>query len=131
MNFGFTGVGGITITGISGILLQTAEQTKAADCEVGRNGVGDEVAHGWYNPHDEGSLEWIVSGTGLADAITNTTIVKTPGTIIVITACANMPDLVATNWEVQSGAKTSGSNTSFKRITLPVKKFPGITAVAT
>lgn len=129
VNFGFTGTGGIAITGLSGILLQSAEHSKRADCEEVRNGVGDVVVHGWYNIHDEAQLEWVVTGAGLADAITNTAL-QTPGTILVITACASMPSLIATTWEVQDGAKISGGNTNAKRITLPLKKYAGITAVA-
>lgn len=130
VNFGFTGTNGITISGLSGVLLQSVERSKQADCEVVRNAVGDEVMHGWYNVHDEATLEWIVTGTSLAAAVTNTTL-QTPGTIVSITACASDPDLVATSWEVQSGVKVSGSNTNAKRISLPIKKFTNITAQAT
>jgi hypothetical protein len=130
VNFGFTGTNGIAITGLSGTMLQTAEHTKQADLEVARNGVGDEVTHGWYNIHDEATLEWIVTDTtNIAGAITNTAL-QTPGTILVITACASMPSLVATTWEVQSGCKISGSNVTAKRISLPLKKYAGITGAA-
>jgi hypothetical protein len=135
VNFGFTGgaggVGGITVTGLTGILLQNAEQSKAADVEVVRDGAGNEVSHAWYNAHDEATLEWVVSdATNIAGAITSTTISKIPGSIIVVTACASMPDLVQTNWEVQSPVKASGSNTTAKRISMPLKRFSAITAPA-
>lgn len=138
VNFGFTGTQdtdggqGITITGLVGTLLQSAEHTKVGECEKVRDGNGNDVVHAWSNIHDEASLEYIVAGSGLAAAITNTTAaLKTPGTIIVITVCASMPSLVATTWEVQSGAKVSGSNTGAKKVTLPIHKMPGITAAAT
>lgn len=129
VNFGFTGAGGVAVTGLSGLLLQSAEHSKIADREEVRNGIGDPVMHGWHGQREVASLEWIVTGSGLADAITNTTI-QTPGTILVITACASMPSLIATTWEVQSGAKVSGANVNAKRITLPLEKNAGITAVA-
>jgi hypothetical protein len=131
VNFGFTGTNGITISGISGTLLQSADVSAEADKEEVRNGVGDIVSRGWFDQHYKAALEWVISGTGLANAITNTTLVGlTPGTIINITACASMPDLIASSWEVMSGAKTSGSNTVAKKFSVPLEKRAGITAVA-
>lgn len=131
VNFGFQGTNGITITGLSGTLLQSAKQRKKADSEVTRDGLGEEVAHAWYNIHDEAELEFVVTGTGLAVAITNTAaMLKTPGTIITITACTSMPDLITSVWEVQDGAEVSGSNTTSKRATIPLKRFTNITAAA-
>jgi hypothetical protein len=130
INFGFTGAGGITCASLPGILLQSIEHSKEADCEVVRSGVGDEVAHGWHNQHDQAQLEYIVTdATNIANAITNTAL-QTPGTIINISACASVPSLVGSTWEVQSGTKISGSNVNAKRITVPLKKFAGITAAA-
>ncbi len=131
VNFGFTGTNGIAITGISGTLLQSAEHSKMADKEETRSGIGDIITRGWHDQHDAATLEWVITGTGLADAITNTSLTGlVPGTIIVITACASMPSLVATTWEVQSGAKIVGSNVNSKRISVPIEKRAGITAVA-
>jgi len=131
VNFGFTGSNGIAITGISGTLLQSAEQSKAADVESARNGAGDIVTRGHYDVHDEAQLEWVITGTGLANAITNTSLSSlAPGTIIVISACASMPDLVATSWEVQSGVKIVGGNTNFKKLSVTIHKRSGITAAA-
>lgn len=130
INFGFTGSNGIAITGLSGTLLQSLDHSKGADVESVRNGLGDIVSRGWYDLHDEATIEWVITGTGLANAITNTTLSSlTPGAFIVVTACASDPDVVAT-WEVQSGAKITGSNTNAKRISVPVHKRAGVTAVA-
>ena len=129
VNFGFQGTNGITITGVNGWLMQSAEHTKAADLEVVRDGLGEEITHGWYNIHDEATLEVVITGTGLGNSLTNTAL-KSPGTILVITACTSVPELVATNWEVQAGCKVSGSNTSAKRLSCPIKKFTNITAAA-
>jgi hypothetical protein len=131
VNFGFaTQTGGITVTGFTGYL-QTADQSAVADCDVTRDGLGAEVTHGWYNDHEEANLEWVLYSTGIAAARTATTLASLrPGTFFVISACASMPDLVATTWELQSGPKISGSNTTAKKITFPIKKFAGITAAA-
>jgi hypothetical protein len=131
VNFGFTGTGGIAITGLSGILLQSAEDSMEADKEDVRSAAGDIVNRNWYDQHAKSQLEWVVTGTGLANAITNTTLAGlVPGTIVVISACASMPDLVGTTWEVMSGAREHGSNTTSKRITVPLEKRAGITAAA-
>lgn len=138
VNFGFQGgVGaegsqGLAITGVSGILLQSAEQTKVAECEKVKDGNGNDVVHAWFNFHDEVSLEWIVSADTLAHAITFTSgALKNAGSIIVITGCTSMPSLVGTCWEVQSGVKVQGSNTTSKKVTFPIHLYPGITQAAT
>lgn len=129
VNFGFTGTNGITITGISGTLLQNVDYSAEADKEEVRDGGGNIVSRNWYDPHLKCSLEWIISGTGIANAIANTTTTPiAPGTIIVITACASLPDLVGTNWEVMSGVAIKGGNTNSKRCTVPVERRAGITA---
>ena len=135
VNFGFQGTidsdhgQGITITGVAGTLLQTAEQTKVGECEKVRDGNGNDVLHAWSNIHDEASLEYIVAGSNLAASLTNS-VLQAPGAILVITACTSVPTLVGTTWEVQSGCKISGSNTTAKKVTLPIHKLPNITAVA-
>jgi hypothetical protein len=137
VNFGFLGVKdangnqGITITGVTGVLLQSAEHSKVAECEKARDGNGNQVVHAWSDIHDESSLEWIVSGASLAAATTNTTgSLKDPGSFISITGCTSMPSLVNTTWEVQSGVKVSKSNTGFARVTFPIQLLPGITGAA-
>jgi hypothetical protein len=128
--FGYTGTNGIAITGINGTLLQSTDQSAEADHEDVRNAVGDIVSRAWYDQNRKATLEWVITGTGLANAITNNTLTGlTPGTIIVISACASNPDLVATNWEVMS-SKNPGSNTSSHRMTVQLEKRAGITAVA-
>jgi hypothetical protein len=132
VNFAYTGTNGITITGISGTLLQSAEYSVEAEKEDVRSAAGDIVNRNWYDHHSKCNIEWVVSGTGLANAVTNSTLAAlTPGVILVITACASDPDVVGTNWEVQSGASLKGSNTSSKRISVPVERRSGITGAAT
>ena len=131
VNFGFQGTNGITISGISGTLLQNSDISAMADCEVTRDGQGAEVVHGWHNFHNEGTLEWVVTSGTLSVAITNCALsALVPGAFLTISACTSCPDFVAT-WEVQSGAKHTKSNTTSSKISVPIKKFGGITAIAT
>ena len=131
VNFGFTGTNGIVITGLSGTMLQSADYSAEADKDEVRSGVGDIVSREWYDQHIKATLEWVITGTGLANALVNTAIAGIlPGTIIVITTCASMPDLVATNWEVMSGGSIKGTNTNAKRMSVPLEKRAGITAAA-
>lgn len=132
INFSFLGPNGITITGLSGqIELQSADVSAEAENEVVRLANGDKMARGWYDRHQKGSIEAIVTGSGMAAAIANTTVNNyLPGSFCVVTRCDSMPDLVGKSWEVQSGARMAGSNTSAKRLTLPVEYNPNITATA-
>lgn len=136
VNFGLhTNAGGITITSptdLSGkLLLQSADYSKAAENERVRDEVGNVVASAWYDPHSRGTLEWIPKGSTLADAITNTTIEAfIPGAFVSITACAALPGLVGTTWEIVGEPKISATNTSAKRVTVSLEKRAGITAVA-
>ena len=128
--FGYTGTNGITITGVDGTLLQSTDHSAEADHEDIRDAIGNIVSRSWYDQHRKATLEWIVTGTGLADAITHNTLTPIlPGMIIVITVCASDPDLVATSWEVMS-SKSSHSNTSSAKISVQLEKRAGITAVA-
>jgi hypothetical protein len=132
VNFGFTGTNGITITGLSGTLLQSADLSTEADVEEVRAGQGDKVSRNWYDQHLKATLEWVITGTGIANAIVNTAIAGVaPGTLIVISACLSVPDLVGTNWEVMSGASIKGGNTNNKRVSVSLEKRAGITAAQT
>ena len=133
VNFGFVSTSsdyGITQTTLTGWLLQNADYETGADKEEVRAPQGDQVSHNWYDLHTKGSLRLVIaSATGRATARTSTTLAAfTPGTIISITACASHPDLVATNWECQAGAKIVGDITKSAEITIPLEKRAGITA---
>lgn len=136
-NFGLhTTTGGITITSpvdLSGkLILQSAEYSKGATNERTMDEVGNVVISAWMDPHSKATLEWIPIGTSLAAAITNTTIEAfIPGAFVTITACASMPGLVGTTWEIVGEPKISGTNTSQKRVTVTLEKRAGITAIAT
>lgn len=131
VNFGFTGTNGIVITEIAGTLLQSADNSNMAEKEEARDGIGNIVTRGWYDPHQASTLEWVVTdATNKAGAITNTAIASiVPGSFINITTCASMPELVA-KWEVQSGVKVSGSNTTSKKMSITIEKRAGITGAA-
>lgn len=130
VNFGFTGSNGIAITGVNGTLFQNLDYSGEADKDEVRSNLGDIVNRNWYDQRLKATLEWVITGTGLANAITNTAVAALlPGTILAITACASAPDLVATTWEVQR-VSIKGSNTNAKRVTLELEKRAGITAVS-
>ena len=130
INFSFTSTAlGITITGITGWLLQSASHKKNADVYEVRGVDGDIVQRTFHNFNDEATLEAIItSAVDQATAITNTTAALiTPGTIMVISACASFPSLVATTWQVESGIEVSGSIQDAKKVVCAIKKHAGIT----
>lgn len=139
VNFAFTqsagGTQGIVITGLSGYILQNAEYSAEADKEEARSIGGDVISRNWYDQHRKGTLEFVISGAtnSIAAALANTTLNSlTPGSIISITECQSMPELVTLNngkWEVQAGASIKGSNTNNKRLSIPVETRPGIQAL--
>lgn len=132
LNFAFLGSNGITISNLSGQMeLQSAEVTAVAENDVVRNAAGDKMTRAWYDRHQQASLESVIIGAGLAAAIANSTVNNyLPGSFVLITQCDSMPDLVGKAWEVQSGGKISGSNTSAKKLTLPLEYNPNITGTA-
>jgi hypothetical protein len=134
VNFGFKSTSsdyGITDSGtvLKGFLLQNTDYETGADVESVRVLQGDIVSRNWYDLHKKCSLVFVIAGTGIAASITSTSISPfTPGTIISITACASHPELVATTWEMQSGAKITGDTTKSAMLTIPMEIRPGITA---
>lgn len=131
VNFGFTGTDGIAESNLTGKMqLQSADYESTADEEQIRDADGDLVNRTFYNLGFKATLEYIPSGADIATAVTNTALIAV-GTVINITACASLPALVASSWVVVPGGKITGSNTSAKRITLPLEKHAGITAAAT
>lgn len=132
VNFAFASATGITITGLSGILLQNAEHGTESELASVRDGDGTTVTDVFYDTRQTAQLVWTISGTGIANAKTNSSLSSlAPGTILVISACAARPDLVQTNWVVtEAGPKLSGGNTDAAQITVPLRRRAGITAVA-
>ena len=129
VNFSFQSAAGITITGIAGILLQSASYKKNSNRTLVKAGEGDRVSSIHNDRFLSATLKWKVSGTSLALALANC-VHPTPGAFFVITACVTMPELVgAGNWEVISG-EVSGSNEDVKEISLEIENATGIQAIA-
>lgn len=129
VNFTFQSVTGITITEISGVLLQSASYKKPAKRSLVMDGNGARTTSAWSDPIKTSTLKWKVSGTGLANAVTNTTL-QSPGNFITITACPSLPELVSANkWEV-IGGEVSGTNEDVKEIALEIEQAPNITGPA-
>jgi len=128
--FGFpTTANGITITGLAGVLLESANVSRGSDIEVVRDAVGEEVTNTFYNQTDTATLETRVIGSTKADAITKN-VKQNAGAILAITACAGNTELVGTNWQVVSCNQIQ-VNTSSAKISFSLKKCALITAVAT
>ena len=131
VNFGFTGTDGIAESTIltGKIILQSADIELASDEEQVRDAAGVLASRAFYNPSSKATLEYIPTGASISASLTNTTL-PAIGSILSITACANIPSLVKTNWVVVPGGKISGSNTSAKKITINLEAHAGITAAA-
>jgi hypothetical protein len=133
VNFAFDTISGITsTTGISlagKMLLQSADVSKVSKNEEVFSGTGELASESYWDQRLRANLEYIPTGSSLADAVTNTTI-PAPGTIVNITACASLPLLVAI-WHVKGEPKISKSNTGAAKVTLPLEYSASITVAAT
>lgn len=131
VSFAFSGTDGIAeATYLTGkIILQSADHENASDKEEIRNAAGNVVTESFYNPSDKANLEYIPTATTLAGVTANVSLPSVPS-ILNITACADMPTLIKSNWVYKGGGKISGSNTGAKKITLPLEALSNITAVA-
>lgn len=133
VNIGYAGTpGGITFTdgGVGAtLILQTADVMQDAENYEVYDEAGNLTASAWLNPQAKATLELVISGSGGANAITQTTVCTNikAGDLLVVTACAALPALVATNWEVLSGPKVAGSNKDAKKFTVSLRASPGIT----
>lgn len=127
VNFGVSGTA-VSGTGVGTMYLQKYDRKRNADMDATRDEDGNEVSHAWHNYSDEASLEYKVKGSSIADAATQTKIPE-PGALVTITSSKDS-SLAGTTWEVQSGPSLNRTNTSSAVVTLPLKKFAGITSVA-
>lgn len=136
VNIGFAGTaGGLTISSpavSTKLILQSTDETQAANNYRVEDEVGNVVMSAWSDQHTKAVLEFIIKGSGLADVITSTSLVEaiTPGTLLNISACQQQPGLVGTNWEVMDSPKVAGSNKDAKKFSVTVEKRAGITQVA-
>lgn len=128
VNFGFATAHGTVATAFTGkMALQSLDYEETADEEQVKGAYGALVNRSFYNPGYKATLEYVPTGATVAAAITNTTL-PTIGSIVNITACAEMPALVKSNWIVVPGGRITGSNTAAKRITLNLESHAGVTA---
>lgn len=127
-----TTAGGITIPSLPAVfVLQKADETGGAENYRVKDNVGNVIVSAWMDPHTKVSLEFLITGTGIAAAQANTILTGlTPGIILTISACQSMPDLVATNWEIMNDPKITKSNVDAAMFSFNVEKRAGITAVA-
>jgi hypothetical protein len=131
VSFAFSGTDGIAeTTYLTGkMILQSADHENSADKEEIRNAAGTTVTESFYNPMDKANLEYIPTASTLAGVTANVALPSVPS-ILNITACADMPTLIKTNWVYKGGGKITGSNTGAKKISLPLEALASITAVA-
>jgi hypothetical protein len=131
VSVGFAGTDGIAeTTFLTGkIILQSADFENAADKGEVRNAAGDVVSEYFYNQSSKANLEYFATGTTIAGVTANLSLPTIP-TILNITACADLPALIKTNWMYKGGGKITGSNTDAKKITLPLEALTNITSVA-
>lgn len=141
VNFSFATAAGVTLTGsaddgttfssIAGVLLQRASEKKQSNRTLVKDGTGDRATSIHNDRVIAASLTWVVSGSNLAAAITNSTLSR-PGNFIRITALATMPDLPhATNlWEIIS-CDLPASNDGVKEITYELEYSAAIQSRAT
>lgn len=125
------GLLGTVVTGLNGFIQETNLSSEASLVTAQDEG-GITQTDVFYDPRQMCELVFDVTGTGIANAFLNATLMNfAPGTFIVITAAPRRPDLVATNWVVmESGPRLPGKNTELARITVPLRKRDSITGPA-
>lgn len=130
--FSYTGTDGIAAVGLTGNMqLQSHDFESAADEKQIMSAAGDLATRIFHNPHRKATLEVIPSSaTDVAGARTSkATLLGLKRTILEITACADAPELIASNWFVVS-VKTAGSNVGEHKVTLNLEAHANITASA-
>lgn len=129
----YWGIPGFTIveSTFGTMLPQSFDHTKRDSKDSIKNTAGKTVTTIWPDPMDEITLEAFIKGTGLADAKAQ---VKLPPAGTLCTVSFTSTDYVAVStglvWELQEGAKISGTNTSAIKISLPLIYNSSITTGA-
>jgi len=128
--FGYTGTDGIAATGLTGtMLLQSHDYQALREKKKLMGATGNTVTKIRHDESKQVTLEVIPSSaTDVAGARTSkATLLALDGTILNITACADAPELIDTNWLVEE-VKAVGSNTDAHKVTLTLENHDGITA---
>lgn len=123
--FSFTTAAGVTITGLTGWLAQTIDMELTGDEYMVKDGRGKDVTEIMENFKTKSTLNFQMSGTDRATAITNAAL-PALNTFIAITTCAEFPELVSNYWMVKA-AKRSGGNTKTMEADLTISLNPNIT----
>lgn len=126
INFGVAGLSA-SINAVGTFKLQDVDHAKKAKVQDVQDGDGRTVQRTVYDESQEATLEYIISASTTAGAISATTLPEI-GYIGTITDAADAA-ITATSWIVADVSKKR-SNTSAARVTLKLERFPGITAVA-
>lgn len=125
------GAGDLGITAIANQIgtfkLQDWDYKKSADKDEVRDVNGNMQTITYYNPNQEATFSYFISGTGLANALTQT-IIPDIGILCVVTS-TNYTTIAGTNWIVED-SQLKATNTKNKMVTLKLRRYPGITAVA-
>lgn len=121
----------ITETVVGTMTLQSFDISKNSDKAGVQDADGDTVCEGYFNPSDECTFEYVVSGANIA-ASKSAAKIPPPGTIVTVTVTAGEvgETLNSTKWTVQPSPKITYGNTAFARVTLPLQKYAAITAAA-
>lgn len=123
--FSFTTAAGVTITGLTGWLAQSIDMELTADAYKVKDGRGKTVTEIMEDFMTKSTLNFQMSGTDRATAITNAAL-PALNTFVVITACAEFPELVSAYWIVDAAKKKSG-NTTTMDADLTIHLNPNIT----
>jgi hypothetical protein len=132
VNFGVAG-DAVTGVGIGTFKLQTQKHSKSREKDVVKDADGTDVQATLYNPTEEASFEYVVSGATTNDAVGTQTKIPEIGTKITVTS-TKYAELAGTAWFVWNDPELSRSNTGDAKVTLHLKRWlgtDGITAVST
>lgn len=121
----------ITESVVGTMQLQGFEIGNNAEMDRVRDHDGDTVTTGYFDPSQDCQFEYVVKGATITAAKAAAKI-PSVGAIVTITVTAGEigETLNSTKWEVQASPKLVFSNTGFARVTLPLRRHPEITAVA-
>jgi hypothetical protein len=128
--FGYTGTDGIAATGLTGTMLFQSHdfQAKREKLKL-KSAAGNTVTKIRYDEAADATLEVIPSSaTDVAGARTSkAALIALDGTILNITACADAPELIHSDWMVED-VKVVGSNEGHHKVTLTLERYSAITA---
>ncbi len=124
VNFTF-GSTPITLTNVTGALFQGIDFKKSSNRVLVKDQNGGRVTSAHADQIQAATVKWVVTGTSMAAALANT-VLNAPGSYVVFTSCAAIPEIVTANkWEVISSSLPA-TNESVMEITLELELSTGI-----